>query len=219
MASLESAYDALSSYASIAEAYGGINKIISGPVEKVDPEIINVVKVTERYKYIKQELKGKRTEVASLDTIIDSLTEKNKSLCESHLDITKNLIHEELAPEFTKLYNEYDTLKNKLIAEAIEKKNNKIMDLMNEIHDFEAELSAIRSVATQIDNGLEESDKNKNCCPICFEREVNICINPCGHTICSECNKVSGQNMGRQFGKCPTCRGTVTSFIKIFFSV
>jgi hypothetical protein len=49
-------------------------------------------------------------------------------------------------------------------------------------------------------------------CTICFERSINTCIVPCGHTFCSECttNQIRFQ--------CAICRTNIISKQKIFFN-
>lgn len=47
-------------------------------------------------------------------------------------------------------------------------------------------------------------------CPICFEREVYVYNQPCGHTLCIECS--------RQSKKCPMCRA-LTNYKPLIYSV
>ena len=46
-------------------------------------------------------------------------------------------------------------------------------------------------------------------CPICFDNNINICLVPCGHTFCSECDI--------RF-KCAICRTNILSKQKLYFS-
>lgn len=47
-------------------------------------------------------------------------------------------------------------------------------------------------------------------CNICFERDVNIALNPCGHTYCEECST--------KINKCSICRQEIIGKIKIFLN-
>ena len=52
----------------------------------------------------------------------------------------------------------------------------------------------------------------RNLCSICVVREVDTCISPCGHTLCSQCsNKMLSKN-------CFVCRTEIDKNIKMFFS-
>ena len=64
-----------------------------------------------------------------------------------------------------------------------------------------------------INNILNEKEISKNICPICFENEIDICFNPCGHTICNKCVFTHKNN------KCFTCRSPINDYLKIYFSL
>ena len=53
-----------------------------------------------------------------------------------------------------------------------------------------------------------------NKCGICFVNIVSNYYNPCGHTICEDCDKFDSGNMNT---KCPICRSNVNERRKLFF--
>lgn len=76
-------------------------------------------------------------------------------------------------------------------------------------------LSTLRSL---IQTGIEElidrdSANNKKLCAICFDREVDTVMVPCGHTSCSGCSNYNTLN------KCMHCRSSIQRRVKLFFSV
>jgi len=48
-------------------------------------------------------------------------------------------------------------------------------------------------------------------CQICLENQINYFSDPCGHTICTECMEKS-----KGVRKCHFCRGTITSFKRLY---
>lgn len=60
-------------------------------------------------------------------------------------------------------------------------------------------------------SGLEEhKDELQGKCKICFTREVNTVLVPCGHNaICEQCSEMIRD-------KCPICRNAVSQIVKIY---
>jgi hypothetical protein len=59
-----------------------------------------------------------------------------------------------------------------------------------------------------VSNPQAEKDESKYC-KICFEKEVECVLDPCGHTACWEC--------AAPFKICPFCRNTVGRKIRMYF--
>ena len=57
---------------------------------------------------------------------------------------------------------------------------------------------------------IVQSNENEPLCPICLDRPVSHCINPCGHTLCQQCLK-------RQANNCFMCRERVETTIRLYF--
>ena len=93
-----------------------------------------------------------------------------------------------------------------------------LLSVENNIEIIENKIAEFRNLFIFIINKIlrtnEINDNNKKLCPICFENEVDMCINPCGHTLCNRCI-ISNRNSN----KCYSCRGHIVDYIKIYFSV
>ncbi|GAB5358472.1 hypothetical protein AAMO2058_000460700 [Amorphochlora amoebiformis] len=57
---------------------------------------------------------------------------------------------------------------------------------------------------------LAEDIDDKELCKICFDREMNCALIPCGHTVCLTCSKI--------LDVCPNCREPFTRVQKLFRS-
>lgn len=108
--------------------------------------------------------------------------------------------------------NYKDWLENYYTPQKNSIENN--IEIINEkINDFRKLFIFI------INNILKSNDMitdNKKLCPICFENEVDTCLNPCGHTLCNNC-VISNRNWRTK--NCYSCRSLITDYIKIYFSV
>lgn len=63
-------------------------------------------------------------------------------------------------------------------------------------------------------NIKEESTCLEPQCPICYDCKIEICIVPCGHTLCSKCIIKSTDRSGP---RCPICRSALSKEQPIFF--
>ena len=91
----------------------------------------------------------------------------------------------------------------------------------NNIEIIDEKISEFRKLFIFIINNILKSNDiindNKKLCPICFENEIDTCLNPCGHTLCNNC-VISNRNWSIT-NKCYSCRTRITDYIKIYFSV
>ena len=75
-------------------------------------------------------------------------------------------------------------------------------------------LNTIRNVIkTSIEEIVKPENINKKMCPVCFDKEVCMVMIPCGHTYCDACSKYDYR------AKCPQCRATINSRVKMYFSL
>ena len=90
------------------------------------------------------------------------------------------------------------------------KKNNKIKetkkDYINKKKIFNQHLNIIRLI-NQMNVG--------STCSICLQDNVDSFFDPCGHTICSKCNKYNSEYSSNT---CPLCRKTIINTRKLYFS-
>lgn len=97
--------------------------------------------------------------------------------------------------------------------------NPQLIAIENNIEIIENKIAEFRNLFIFIINKIlktNEINDNKKLCPICFENEVDMCINPCGHTLCNRCII---SNINNSHHKCYSCRGHIIDYIKIYFSV
>lgn len=75
-------------------------------------------------------------------------------------------------------------------------------------------LNTIRAlIKTSMEDLIDkDSANNKKLCAICFDREVDMVMVPCGHTLCSGCSNYNTSN------KCAHCRSVIQKRVKLFFS-
>jgi hypothetical protein len=99
------------------------------------------------------------------------------------------------------------------------------LSILNEIQTSKSILEAkidkitkkLNTLRSLIQVGLDElvdkeSANNKKLCAICFDREVDTVMIPCGHTSCNGCSNYNTVN------KCMTCRSIIQKRVKLFFS-
>ncbi len=112
---------------------------------------------------------------------------------------------------YNKIKNEYDYwINNYYIVKLTEYEN--IIDIIEKkIADFR---NLFIYIINKISKPIEEAIK---LCPICFENEVDICLAPCGHTICNKC--VISHRSRYNTNKCYSCRTIVQEYIKVYFSL
>lgn len=76
-------------------------------------------------------------------------------------------------------------------------------------------LAQLRGAVSSVLRGVVDPERvDKKLCPVCFDREVDTCCVPCGHTVCTRCSSRMPQR-----APCPTCRAQVCERIRVYFSV
>ena len=92
-------------------------------------------------------------------------------------------------------------------------------NLKKKADEFSGKLTDLNNlnngVKQQVDKLLEKLQGlkiNKQYCKICYCRPPSFALLPCGHA--GFCNSCSQRALNR--ARCPICRGTIESFVKIF---
>ena len=138
-----------------------------------------------------------------------------KSLLNNHLDIVNIVNNNNLNNSFTEYQTNIKDNYDKWINNHYE---IKLKSFEENIEIIELKLKDFSNLFTYIINNIiGDKQISKNMCPICFENEIDICINPCGHTTCNKCIISNRTNIYNN--KCFTCRGNVNDYIKIYFSL
>lgn len=115
----------------------------------------------------------------------------------------KNLSKEEETIIFNSLKNKY----KKKINE--EKKILEIIEYNRIIKQKELE-DSFKNISIDLDNQKKEIKKKLNYCQICFDKDIDTVLVPCGHSYCRECIKNSNI--------CFFCRANISKKQHIIFS-
>ena len=108
-----------------------------------------------------------------------------KSLLNNHLDIVNIVNNNNLNNSFTEYQTNIKDNYDKWINNHYE---IKLKSFEENIEIIELKLKDFSNLFTYIINNIiGDKEISKNMCPICFENEIDICINPCGHTTCNKC--------------------------------
>jgi len=102
------------------------------------------------------------------------------------------------------LKNDYDTAYTNILQEMRTKTADKPV-IKQRLEGFQ------KLVLTGMREFVPPESVKQHLCPICFDKEVNSTINPCGHTYCFQC--VSRVKC------CPLCKTNILFISKIFFSL
>ena len=101
---------------------------------------------------------------------------------------------------------------------------------MQLINDLEAKRNALEASNTVVRDMIvmgaklmvppEKAAEMVHMCPVCFDKEVDTVLTPCGHTLCKTCLPNITNSRGRQEGaQCMTCRAKVSKHFSLYFSV
>ena len=121
--------------------------------------------------------------------------------------------------ELNELFINYNNkMKNNYDKWIIQNYTVKLLEFENTIDIIEKKIIEFRTLFIYIINKITKPQlDNKKLCPICFENEVDICLNPCGHTLCNKC--VISNRSRYTNEKCYSCRGVIHDYIKLYFSL
>lgn len=119
---------------------------------------------------------------------------------------------------------QYFNIINKLEIKEKLIDSNEVINIKNFISNIDVKIYELEELIKSNNNKIksfrklvskcisdEDKRKNKNACNICVTRKINICLNPCGHTFCSNCIEKMNNN-------CAMCRQPFISKIKMFIS-
>ncbi len=134
------------------------------------------------------EISRSKNNIKKLDLIIQFIRELDKDCNDQET--------EELLNNLKNLSNKIENDKNIITARTEYIKCRK---------DIENNLNLIKKI-----NSLNMS----NTCPLCLTNQVNIYLNPCGHTCCEECYG----RLSNTENKCFLCRSNIMSKNPLYFS-
>ena len=130
----------------------------------------------------------------------------------SMADIEKErLTHIRFKEDSTKKLQQYENkiIKYQCSMTSVANANRALEESKKEINSQKVEIEHLKL-------RLEQAPRESHVpvCTICEDREINIVIAPCGHTMCLVCaTEVMSRN-----SKCPVCRAHITKKSNIYFS-
>jgi hypothetical protein len=190
------------------------DKIISR-INEIDINNNSAKTFLEDYEILKKSLTEYKNNLKDLIKQKETSDNYLGSLLNNHIYIINIINYDNI---LNNSFNEYQ----KIIKDNYEKwidehYNIKIKTLEENIENIEIKLKDFTNLFIYIINHIiKDKEISNNMCPICFENQIDICLNPCGHTACNKCILTLTNN---KKDKCFTCRSPVNEYIKIYFSL
>jgi DNA repair exonuclease SbcCD ATPase subunit len=166
---------------------------------------------------LSDEFKKKQTTLEEYNRQLERVRESSLKIS-SMIDELKKIyiVHQYDSTSINKLSENilsYFKETNPKVTEIIEKNISKVE---SEVYDISNKLNGLRNIiVTGVNELVKPESKEKKICSVCFDKEVDTALIPCGHTYC----KVCAETDRSRYAKCPHCRVQINSRIKIFFSV
>jgi DNA repair ATPase RecN len=184
-------------------------------LDKCSVDAVNIVRdfqnKKERLDLIKQKIAALKTDQEQIDNYWTDISNKHDKIWFLLTKYTKE------NEETQHLCSEFEHYKNVMLekTDLCNKKINNSLETFNtECYKLEQNINEMRHlIITGVKEILPDDKVQQNLCPICFERPVETCLVPCGHTVCKLCSS----NM--RSSSCMTCRAIIRERITMFFSV
>jgi hypothetical protein len=166
------------STALLALSVGGTNRVT--PVPPTDVELEDYWKSFEQ---ILGRFKNEYTQ-AKIDLV------KKENI---FLDFANDIRHIQLAHD-NLLSDDLRAFFNDMIERRL--KSQEYLQLREDVSMAAGKVKAMYKILCDTNSEMY----NRFVCPVCFDKHVDIFLDPCGHLICNTCA------FRLQGGKCPTCR-------------
>lgn len=178
-----------------------------------DEQVVeNLTKFGDNFVKIRKYIAEFNEYINNIDKIIKEIKVQRDAVANANSKLSNDIYDKIKGKKYLKdtqpfLSNFFDCTKiNEIIVELESYKTQKMEDMMVITAKYN---DAIKKVKNIFDNELSDSLKGvfKSECPICYDKSIEVCINPCGHTFCKDC--------ASKITTCAICRGYITSKIKI----
>lgn len=169
---------------------------------------------------------SQQEELRSIGAWIDGAIERWTDLCDRAADIQawiRAAPHGVEPPDlgdmaqtcdaFKRAGNDAKDLASAKATEAmtkIECKREETRETLDRLYKFMGH--AVGAMADSGEDGGTGYDIDATC-PVCYEKPVEVCLVPCGHTVCQVCSFHSNLRVN-----CPVCRMAVRERVRIYFS-
>lgn len=168
------------------------------------------------FKILNEQFKTNSAKVQECDDLMKELKESLSKTDKLAHRLKIININTEESDQIDKTYQEFRKVVlrvSKVTEDQLTTKKN-ILDI--ELESTTRKLNALRSlIVTGVNEIVKPQDMQKKMCPVCFDNEINTALVPCGHTYCRTCSEMDTS----RYAKCPQCRATINTRIKIFFSI
>jgi len=190
------------------------DKIISR-INEIDINNNSAKTFLEDYEILKKSLTEYKNNLKDLIKQKETSDNYLGSLLNNHIYIINIINYDNI---LNNSFNEYQKIIKDNYEKLIDEHYNiKIKTLEENIENIEIKLKDFTNLFIYIINHIiKDKEISNNMCPICFENQIDICLNPCGHTACNKCILTLTNN---KKDKCFTCRSPVNEYIKIYFSL
>lgn len=164
-------------------------------IKKINEQNRKIHETLDEYDILIKKCKELTDSMTKLSENYNDLISKSNELHEGKiiLEVKKQLYDISSKNNIDSLRSNIEWLRNKKLDEL---NNNN-----NKINKFS------KLVRSSLD--ASECNKKQNMCNVCVTNQINICLNPCGHTFCSVC-------VDKMNNSCAMCRKYIQNKIKIF---
>ncbi len=178
-----------------------------------DPIVFDVQKAMNKYRDLKRQMEEMVRLKADIKQRKDSLYELRHQLLNTYSKLSKEIRNRDVQQEWERFYTKH--------SQAFEEKTVELSSehirLHNSIEEIKHDIGILNlmlkeGVASSVSEEEIERLRDPNLCAICITNKVQYAFNPCGHTLCGECNR------SEQMNRCHLCRKPVINVIKLFFS-
>jgi hypothetical protein len=204
-------------YNKLAE-YGSLNNNINGDDESIfnvdDESFFNIMgKASAEIKNIKERNKNLRIKISEYEGHVDKCKEilnqfSNISKYYSNLSCLSQIL--DTCHKLDIKDNLFDPIHTINISNFMNDLKTNVENLEFEIKNNNDKLNKFYKLVRLSKNKNDNSNLYKiNICNICYDNKIDTCLNPCGHTFCSNC-------VDKMYKQCGICRNEFSSKIKMF---
>jgi hypothetical protein len=167
--------------------------------------------LTEKTIALHKKVKLLYQDESDIKEIINKLHSQASSFKGHCMNYIPELI-DEFQDSHSEFYKKSVDIQSKIMYQIVKQRN--VLEV--ELDKLSIKLNALRTIILAGISELvdTESANNKKMCPICFDREVDMVMVPCGHTLCNGCC-----NYGYNNQKCAQCRTVIQKTVKMYFSL
>jgi hypothetical protein len=176
--------------------------------------------IVQDFKRKETQLKDMEFQIRQTETQIEDIQQMFRDISvirkklECEIILSNTMTNNEDTDILTDMGNKYIDKLCILQTDLLDDKKKYLKTLEEKKLLIEENLNALRNFillgVKEIVN-TEVAKQKLHLCPICFTNEVDICLEPCGHTICSSCSDKVNHS-------CMVCRKHIEKKIRLYFS-